>query len=489
MTTERMDFIRELRPNTIRIRLHRKIGQGLSSHVYEAQRIDSRGHTSQAVAVKITKSQDDIDGLKREFETLLQVQSAHLVKVFAWDNHGDESLLSMELIDGLSLADIFEANVLDLALIEEIITQMQEGLRALDAKGLKHGDVSLNNVLITRDGVVKLIDFANPDRMRDYIHGTPPYVAPEVWSGDTNTIESDLFALGMIREDLISRLHDQDYSPPDSIEPSKLRCSERVLEFSAIGHSGNWLSMSRAHRLFSYRQSSPQCQLRLGELVCWLKSSIPAKQTSQISECAEASLLAAENILSLQSRNSAVGADFRKSVAHEVTFAQRPLRRRERVYSFVGMLISALLLMSGCWDHRTDESIRYLPIESMQNTVVSSVSAALAAQKPIAVESSPNSKSAVERAGKHQGRANTPMVSSSLSLKSTAKPVGGRLRIRTHRWIHIFLGDQELGYAPLSVANLRPGTYRLKWQTQSSRGTKRVEIRNGQESTLQDSDF
>ena len=473
MMTERMNFIREVRPSSMRIQLQRKIGQGLSSQVFEARRIDSRGLTSQSVAVKITKTPDDIQSLKREFETLLQVQSAHLVQVYAWDNHEDQSLLSMELIDGISLVEIFEANVLDRDLIEEIITQMQEGLRALSQKDLKHGDVSLSNVLIGRDGIVKLIDFANPDRSRDFIHGTPPYLAPEIWDGQACTIQSDLFALGLVREDLLARLRQNDHSPPRSIEAARTRCFERLrLETPKSDKSGEydtgWLSFLPEDRKFILRKSSPTARARLAQHVCFLKEL-----------AVDPEILAVPN--GSRTRADFPRMNFQPAQLHQAQMhrAQRcqALRRQawmhqdqrrwiERLPVYLCIPLLSLMLMSGCW---TDHSSRVqLSVREASNVEIQSPKFIPKSSNNFAKKSLENDKPA---------------------KLANAKSQFGMLKLRSQRWMRFFLNGRPIGYAPVEMAHLPRGQYQLKWQTHGREGLKTIVIRAARVTTLQDGDF
>jgi serine/threonine-protein kinase len=99
-----------------------------------------------------------------------------------------------------------------------IVRQLLDGLVALHAAGIVHGDVKSDNVLVsmTEDGddLVKLIDFglAHPDlegrptpvRTRDLVSGTPDYMAPEVIRGADSTPASDIYAAGVILYELVT---------------------------------------------------------------------------------------------------------------------------------------------------------------------------------------------------------------------------------------------------------------------------------------------
>jgi serine/threonine protein kinase len=99
-----------------------------------------------------------------------------------------------------------------------IVRQLLDGLVALHAAGIVHGDVKSDNVLVgmTDDGhdLVKLIDFglAHPDledrptrpRSREMVSGTPDFMAPEVIRGADSTAASDIYAAGVILYELVT---------------------------------------------------------------------------------------------------------------------------------------------------------------------------------------------------------------------------------------------------------------------------------------------
>ena len=187
-------------------KLENCIGEGLSSCVYRAIRFDSRGHSKQQVVLKILKNQNQVAWLRQEFEALSKIDSKYCVRLLAWENLKLGSALVLEYIEGITLFDLLMNSQIDAGMVSEILAQVQLGLTALEQAGRIHGDLNLKNIMLDKEGGVKLIDFATsnigPSNSNEIV-GTPQYLAPEIWAGATRTIKSDLFSLGLIAMDLM----------------------------------------------------------------------------------------------------------------------------------------------------------------------------------------------------------------------------------------------------------------------------------------------
>ena len=194
--------MRELHPESPVYKVDRVLGQGQMASVFRAIREDSQGHSRQVVALKILKNRMEVSALRHEFETLARVRSPHCVRVLGWENLPEGSALVLEWIDGLNLFELMRVENLTSGLVNEVIAQAQQGLRALEKCALHHGDLSPANILVDRDGVVRIVDFALSPREEGVIRGTPAFLAPEIWNGQPSSFQSDLFALGVIEHDL-----------------------------------------------------------------------------------------------------------------------------------------------------------------------------------------------------------------------------------------------------------------------------------------------
>ena len=200
------EAMKQIKSESSIYKLENCIGEGLSSCVYRAIRFDSRGHSKQQVVLKILKNQNQVAWLRQEFEALSKIDSKYCVRLLAWENLKLGSALVLEYIEGITLFDLLMNSQIDAGMVSEILAQVQLGLTALEQAGRIHGDLNLKNIMLDKEGGVKLIDFATsnigPSNSNEIV-GTPQYLAPEIWAGATRTIKSDLFSLGLIAMDLM----------------------------------------------------------------------------------------------------------------------------------------------------------------------------------------------------------------------------------------------------------------------------------------------
>ena len=179
--------------------IHEKLGEGLTSEVYKAFRSDPRGLTRQKVALKMIKSKKNVQILQKEFEQLLKIRSKYCVQIIAWESLPKGPALVLEFLNGLTLEKINACGALTKNLIEEILAQTLLGLKALHRQGFVHGDLNLKNIMITSDGVVKLIDFGffqSPGK----VWVTPKWASPEVLKGTYPKPRDDFYSLSQIEK-------------------------------------------------------------------------------------------------------------------------------------------------------------------------------------------------------------------------------------------------------------------------------------------------
>lgn len=183
------------------------LGSGLTSQVYKAFREDDKGWSRQNVALKIIHSENQVQVLKREFDSLLNINSKHCVKMLAWENLQRGPALVLEYIEGVTLAQLLKSTTLSRELIEEIMSQCQLGLETLHAEGVFHGDLNLKNIMVDSSGIVKLIDFGFQGADDQYL--TPQFSSPERLRGESPTTRSDFYSWESIYRYLL------DYSFPN----------------------------------------------------------------------------------------------------------------------------------------------------------------------------------------------------------------------------------------------------------------------------------
>jgi serine/threonine-protein kinase len=192
-----------------RYELEAEIGRGQSGVVYRARERTTGRH----VAVKIFRpagparvGEDERPRLEREAALLARVRHPGVVRIIEAGWQRDSGWLVTELVDGESLqARLQRDHRIDLQRTLALASQAARALAAAHARGVVHRDVKPANLLITRDGTLKITDFGVAGEAggprggpRRYFLGTPAYVAPEQWLGKPLDGRADLYSLGVV---------------------------------------------------------------------------------------------------------------------------------------------------------------------------------------------------------------------------------------------------------------------------------------------------
>ncbi len=151
-----------------------------------------------------------LDSLRREAQMLARFNHPNLVRVFDLEEDLAFPFLVLEFVDGLSLSEMLvHAGRLRIDRALNIVLAVAEGLCAAQRKiGLVHRDVKPGNVLLSRDGSVKLADLGlamvadtwqsntNNGPNSTVLAGTAAYMAPEQCTGGEVDHRSDIYSLG-----------------------------------------------------------------------------------------------------------------------------------------------------------------------------------------------------------------------------------------------------------------------------------------------------
>lgn len=204
-------------------RLERVIGQGSFAEVWLA--VEEREHGfAKRVALKLMKAgaratAAELEAMRAEARLCGMLHHPRLVDVYAAGDVDGITYIAMEYVEGMTLYELHHqvraAGLrFPLAVVLDIGIQLCEGLdyahNAKDHEGeplhLVHRDLKPGNIMVSRDGQVKIADFglaktttSERSTKEGLLRGTPGFVAPEVWRGTREFRPPvDLFALGAI---------------------------------------------------------------------------------------------------------------------------------------------------------------------------------------------------------------------------------------------------------------------------------------------------
>lgn len=190
--------------------LGESLGVGGMAVVYRAVGADG------PVALKILHqgriTPDEVKRFRREYLTLDRLDHPNVVKVVDAGEHAGYPWLALELVEGHDLGAIIEKWQADPPpdrwdRVEHILIELCNALAYVHENGIIHRDLKPGNVLIGRDGAVRLTDFGvvkDPDvfttnlTMAGRLVGTVAFMAPEQITGDAVDARADLYSLGAL---------------------------------------------------------------------------------------------------------------------------------------------------------------------------------------------------------------------------------------------------------------------------------------------------
>ncbi|ACZ32590.1 serine/threonine-protein kinase [Chlamydia pneumoniae LPCoLN] len=145
----------------------------------------------------------------KEAQSLHQITHPNIVKFHRYGKWQDCLYIAMEYIEGISLREYILAQFISLPQAIDIIFDIAQALEHLHSRNILHKDIKPENILITPQGKIKLIDFGLADwdteiqRAHPSVIGTPYYMSPEQRQGESHSPASDIYALGLLAYELI----------------------------------------------------------------------------------------------------------------------------------------------------------------------------------------------------------------------------------------------------------------------------------------------
>ncbi len=186
------------------------IGSGGMAMVYKAK--DHR--LNRPVAVKILKSDlaEDADFRRRfrdESQAVAMLSHPNIVSVYDV-SHGEIEYIVMELIDGITLKQYMERRgQLNWREALHFITQIMKGISHAHSRGIIHRDIKPQNIMVLRDGSVKVADFGiaclsnSAQTMTQQALGSVHYISPEQAKGERTDVRSDVYSAGVVLYEML----------------------------------------------------------------------------------------------------------------------------------------------------------------------------------------------------------------------------------------------------------------------------------------------
>jgi serine/threonine-protein kinase len=229
----------------LKFRIIEKLGQGKNGIVYLAR--DPDRETPVALKVLGPEITED-DYFRKQGKSALKavatIEHPNIGRVHEIIEDGTRLLISQEFIDGRTLRQIIDHQPLVPSAFLELATRAAAGLDEAHRREIPHGNLHPGNIMVDRDGTVKLTDFGLPRRLGlgldtddeiEFPGDAVRYASPEEIKGHPRELPSDFFSLGLIFFEMLT-------GQPAFKRDSREETAEAILKAEA-----DFLPLRRAH--------------------------------------------------------------------------------------------------------------------------------------------------------------------------------------------------------------------------------------------------
>ncbi|MFV0499467.1 MAG: Stk1 family PASTA domain-containing Ser/Thr kinase [Bacilli bacterium] len=193
--------------------IKRSVGEGGMANVYLA--FDNILQRNVAIKVLRGDLSDDelfIKRFKREALAATALNHPNIVQIFDIGEENNKYFIVMEYVEGVTLKQlILKRKRLTISEVKDIIMQVTLGINHAHNKQIIHRDIKPHNILIQKDGTVKITDFgiavtlnATLLTQTNSILGSVHYLPPEQISGDVSNVRSDIYSIGILMYELLT---------------------------------------------------------------------------------------------------------------------------------------------------------------------------------------------------------------------------------------------------------------------------------------------
>lgn len=183
-----------------------KLGAGGLGVVYEVRHLISQRHEAMKIMqTDISGAPEMVERFRREVQTLAALNHVNIAALHTAFYHENQLAMIMELIHGNTLRNLQLKSAVTISQVLDFVAQVLRALAYAHRMGVVHRDIKPQNIMITNENVVKLLDFGIALTVRSgnltqsgQLLGSVNYISPEQVTGGKATAQSDIYSLGVV---------------------------------------------------------------------------------------------------------------------------------------------------------------------------------------------------------------------------------------------------------------------------------------------------
>ena len=143
-----------------RYEIRSKIGEGGMGEVYLAEDMQLRRHVALKILPRhVASNKDRMRRFTQEAQAAAALNHPHIAHIYEIGEADGLHFISMEFVDGLTLRQLVHDQHTDLTRLLRYLQNVADGLAKAHASGIVHRDLKPDNIMVTRDGHAKVLDF------------------------------------------------------------------------------------------------------------------------------------------------------------------------------------------------------------------------------------------------------------------------------------------------------------------------------------------
>ena len=216
--------------------LEQRLGETDNFAVYRALDLTlSREVCLKVMSPKLSDKKELLNSFLAEAGKTALINDPNVVPIYSSGEHDGCSYLVMQFMSALSLKPYLEKakGILPISSVLRVIKEAAKGLAAAHSQGISHHNVSLNNILLDRDGNIKVADFTFDYTLYKLSEGKenllkffdPQYISIEMVESGENDLRGDIYSLGAVFYHLLTGVPPFPGTNPESIMKERLERS------------------------------------------------------------------------------------------------------------------------------------------------------------------------------------------------------------------------------------------------------------------------